>query len=62
MHLHVSLWREDEPAFAPDDGAENALMRTAVGGILTHLPGIVSSFAPATFPGAQTTALLRSAR
>lgn len=46
MHLHLSLWREDEPAFAPHDGAENALMRTAVGGILTHLPGIVLYGAP----------------
>ena len=23
QHLHISLWRGDEPAFAPDDGAEN---------------------------------------
>jgi glutamine synthetase len=41
MHLHLSLWRDDEPAFSPDGGAENALMRQALGGILRHLPGIV---------------------
>jgi len=46
MHLHVSLWREDEPAFAPDADAENALMRAAIGGILEHLPGIVLYGAP----------------
>ena len=23
QHLHISLWRDGEPAFAPDDGAEN---------------------------------------
>ena len=27
MHLHVSLWRDDEPAFVPSAGAENTLMR-----------------------------------
>jgi glutamine synthetase len=46
MHLHVSLWRHDEPAFASADGAENVLMRQAVGGLLRHLPGIVLFGAP----------------
>jgi glutamine synthetase len=46
MHLHLSLWRDDEPAFAPDGDAENALMRHALGGILRHLPGIVLYGAP----------------
>jgi glutamine synthetase len=41
MHLHCSLWRDDEPAFAPDEGRENAVMRRALGGILRHLPGSV---------------------
>jgi glutamine synthetase len=46
MHLHLSLWRDDEPAFAPDGDAENALMRHALGGILGHLPGVVLYGAP----------------
>ncbi|HEY4830766.1 MAG TPA: glutamine synthetase family protein [Solirubrobacteraceae bacterium] len=46
MHLHLSLWRDGEPAFAPDGEAENGLMRTAIGGILEHLPGIVLYGAP----------------
>ena len=40
MHLHVSLWKDGEPAFAPADGAENPLMRSALGGLIRHLPGI----------------------
>jgi glutamine synthetase len=40
MHLHVSLWKDGEPAFAPADGAENPLMRRALGGLIRHLPGI----------------------
>jgi glutamine synthetase len=46
MHLHLSLWRDDEPAFAADGEVENQLMRHAVGGILRHLPGIVLYGAP----------------
>ncbi|MGZ4288352.1 MAG: hypothetical protein ACXVW5_29690 [Solirubrobacteraceae bacterium] len=62
MHLHLSLWREDEPAFAPDGDAENELMRAAVGGILAHLPGIVGSLAPAsaTWGADNRTAAIRS--
>jgi glutamine synthetase len=40
MHLHVSLWKDGEPAFTPENGSENALMRRALGGLLKHLPGI----------------------
>ena len=29
MHLHVSLWRDGEPAFAPEGDVENALHRRA---------------------------------
>mgnify|MGYP001007972370 CR=1 FL=1 len=46
MHLHVSLWRDGEPAFAPQDGAENALHRAALGGILRHLPALTLFGAP----------------
>ena len=39
-HLHISLWRDDEPAFAPDDGAENEPALHAIAGLLEHLPSI----------------------
>lgn len=63
QHIHISLWRDDEPAFAPDDGAENELALHAIAGLLEHLPSITlfgahsvnayrrftpDSFAPAT--------------
>lgn len=62
-HLHVSLWRDGAPAFAPRDGQENELARYAIAGLLEHLPSITlfgahsvnayrrfapDSFAPAT--------------
>jgi len=40
-HVHVSLWRDDSPLFAPVDGAESALARQAIGGLLNHLPALV---------------------
>jgi glutamine synthetase len=62
-HLHISLWRGDEAAFAPDNGAENETTLHAIAGLLEHLPSITlfgahsvnayrrfapDSFAPAT--------------
>jgi len=62
-HLHISLWRDGAPAFAPVDGGENELTRYAIAGLLEHLPSITlfgahsvnayrryvpDSFAPAT--------------
>lgn len=46
MHLHVSLWRGDEPLLAWSDGRENPVFRNAVGGVLRHLPGITLYGAP----------------
>jgi glutamine synthetase len=46
MHLHISLWRNGEPAFAPDGHAENDLHRRAIAGLFEHLPGIVLYGAP----------------
>jgi glutamine synthetase len=46
MHLHVSLWRDDEPAFAPERGAENPLMRSAIAGVVRHLPATTVFGAP----------------
>lgn len=63
QHLHISLWRGDEPAFAPDADSENELALHAIAGLLEHLPSITlfgahsvnayrrftpDSFAPAT--------------
>lgn len=39
-HLHISLWRDDEPAFAPVDGGENDLGQFAIAGLVEHLPSI----------------------
>lgn len=63
QHLHISLWRDGQPAFEPVDGAENPIMLHAIAGLLDHLPSITvfgahsvnayrrfepDSFAPAT--------------
>lgn len=45
-HLHVSLWQDGRPAFAPEEGAEAATARHAVAGLLGHLPGITLFGAP----------------
>ncbi len=39
-HLHISLWRDGEPAFAPVNGQENELALFAIAGLLEHLPSI----------------------
>jgi glutamine synthetase len=46
MHLHVSLWRDGEPAFTPEAGAENALHRRVLAGLVGHLPAITVFGAP----------------
>jgi glutamine synthetase len=46
MHVHISLWRDGAPAFAPEAGAEPDLMRAAIGGVVRHLPGITLFGAP----------------
>jgi glutamine synthetase len=62
-HIHVSLWRDGTPAFAPVDGGESDVALHAIAGLLEHLPSITlfgahsvnayrrfepDSFAPAT--------------
>ena len=62
-HLHISLWRDGDPAFAPQGGEENQLALWSIAGLLEHLPSITlfgahsvnayrrfvpDSFAPAT--------------
>ncbi len=39
-HLHISLWRDGEPAFGSVDGAENDLAQLAIAGLVEHLPSI----------------------
>jgi glutamine synthetase len=39
-HVHVSLWQQGSPAFAPAGGGESPLARHAVGGLLGHLPAV----------------------
>jgi len=39
-HVHVSLWQQDKPLFAPAGGSESPLARQAVGGLLSHLPAV----------------------
>ena len=51
MHLHVSLWRDGEPAFAPEGGDENALHRRAI-----------ARPAARTCPASRSTARRRSTR
>ena len=46
MHLHLSLWREETPLFAAENGAENELMRRVVAGIIDHLPALTVFGAP----------------
>jgi len=45
-HLHLSLWREGDPAFAPVGGEENPLTRSAIAGVLEHLPALVAFGGP----------------
>jgi glutamine synthetase len=46
MHLHLSLLRDGRPAFAPEDGAENAVGRSAIASLVQHLPAITVFGAP----------------
>lgn len=43
-HLHISLWRDGQPAFAPegtgDDRVENSTALHAISGLFEHLPSI----------------------
>ena len=58
-HLHISLWRDGEPAFAAVNGSESELALYAIAGLVEHLPSITlfgahsvnayRRFAPDTF-------------
>jgi glutamine synthetase len=49
MHVHQSLWRDDEPLFYGDGyGGLSELGRFYVGGILAHTPALLALCAPTT--------------
>lgn len=58
-HLHISLWRDDQPVFEPEHGSEGQEARFAIAGLFEHLPSITlfgahsvnayRRFAPDTF-------------
>ncbi|MFC1437121.1 glutamine synthetase family protein [Streptacidiphilus sp. N1-10] len=45
-HIHLSLWRDGTPAFAPEEGRESKAARAAIGGLVRHLPGLTLFGAP----------------
>ncbi|MFE4665481.1 glutamine synthetase family protein [Streptomyces sp. NPDC056716] len=45
-HIHLSLWQDGRPAFAPEAGAESKAARAAVGGLVRHLPAVTFYGAP----------------
>jgi glutamine synthetase len=49
MHVHQSLWKDDEPLFFGDGyGQLSELARHYVGGIIAHTPALLSLCAPTT--------------
>jgi glutamine synthetase len=49
MHVHQSLWKDDEPLFFGDGYGElSDLARHYVGGIIAHTPALLSICAPTT--------------
>jgi glutamine synthetase len=50
MHVHQSLWRDDEPLFYADDTYANIsdLARWYIGGLLEHAPALLALVAPTT--------------
>ncbi|WP_175410235.1 glutamine synthetase family protein [Streptomyces sp. TRM64462] len=45
-HVHISLWRQGEPAFTPEEDRESAEARNAIAGVLRHLPALTLFGAP----------------
>ncbi|MFM9538666.1 glutamine synthetase family protein [Streptomyces turgidiscabies] len=49
LHLHVSLWRDDEPLFAPPSHGElTDRLRHCVAGLIEALPHLAPLYAPTT--------------
>ncbi|MFE9099061.1 glutamine synthetase family protein [Streptomyces sp. NPDC007264] len=45
-HVHLSLWRDDEPVFAEQDGRLPELARRVIAGLLDALPDLAPLYAP----------------
>jgi glutamine synthetase len=45
-HVHVSLWRDDSPAFTGDDGAATETFRWFLGGWMAHAREMMPFYAP----------------
>lgn len=45
-HLHLSLWRHEQPVMADPDGRRSTLTRRAVAGLLDALPHLAPLYAP----------------
>jgi len=49
MHVHQSLWKDDEPLFAGDEYAGlSEMAKFYVGGLLKHAPSLIAFAAPTT--------------
>ncbi|UNO38940.1 glutamine synthetase family protein [Streptomyces sp. MST-110588] len=48
FHLHVSLWRDDRPVLADEQGNPSATARYAIAGLLDGLPQLTPLYAPTT--------------
>jgi len=50
MHVHMSLWKDEKPLFADEEGYAglSQLARFFIGGLLTHAPSVLAFAAPTT--------------
>ena len=50
MHVHMSLWKDEQPLFADAEGYAgiSEMARMFIGGLLTHAPAVLALAAPTT--------------
>ena len=50
MHVHMSLWKDERPLFADEEGYAgiSEMARMFIGGLLTHAPAVLALAAPTT--------------
>ena len=50
MHVHMSLWKDEQPLFADAEGYAgiSEMARMFIGGLLTHAPSVLALAAPTT--------------
>jgi glutamine synthetase len=50
MHVHMSLWKNEQPLFADEEGYAgiSEMARMFIGGLLTHAPAVLALAAPTT--------------